>query len=93
MEVTPEKTGQWIEDKYIKHSKKKESLPDWFQNKHVEEKEIDTETSVALKKRLENLKKKRPENKSSEATEKVEGKLPSKQARQNEVLGFVYTNP
>lgn len=60
---TPEKTGQWIEDKYIKHSKKKESLPDWFKNKHVEEKEIDTETSVALKKRLENLKKKRPENK------------------------------
>ena len=31
--------------------------------------------------------------KSSEATEKVEGKLPSKQARQNEVLGFVRTNP
>lgn len=27
--------------------------------------------------------------KSSEATEKVEGKFPSKQARQNEVLGFV----
>ena len=49
MEATPEKPGQWIEDKYIKHSKKKESLPDWFQNKHVEEKEIDAETSVALK--------------------------------------------
>ena len=39
-------------------------MPDWFQNKHVEEKEIDTETSVALKKRLENLKKKRPEKNS-----------------------------
>ena len=31
--------------------------------------------------------------KSSEATEKVEGKFPSKQASQNGVLGFVYTNP
>ena len=59
MEATPEKPGQWIEDKYIKHSKKKESLPDWFQNKHVEEKEIDTETSVALKKTFRKFKEKK----------------------------------
>ena len=57
----PEKTGTWIDNKYRK--RKTEELPDWFGKEYANEKEIDTETSDALKKRLENLKKKRPENK------------------------------
>ena len=57
----PEKTGKWVDSKYRK--RKTEELPDWFGKEYANEKEIDTETSDALKKRLENLKKKRPENK------------------------------
>lgn len=57
---TPEKTGQWIENKYKKHSKKKETVPDWLGKEYADEQEIDTETNDALKKRLENLKNKRP---------------------------------
>lgn len=60
---TPEKTGQWIENKYKKRSKKKETVPDWLGKEYADEQEIDTETNDALKKRLENLKNKRPENK------------------------------
>ena len=57
---TPEKTGQWIENKYKKRSKKKETVPDWLGKEYADEQEIDTETNDALKKRLENLKNKRP---------------------------------
>lgn len=57
----PEKTEKWINNKYQK--RKTEKLPDWFGKEYADEKEIDTETNDALKKRLENLKKKRPENK------------------------------
>lgn len=57
---TPEKTGQWIENKYKKRSKKKETVPDWLGKEYVDEQEIDIETNDALKKRLENLKNKRP---------------------------------
>lgn len=60
---TPEKTGQWIENKYKKHSKKKETVPDWLGKEYADEQEIDTETNDALKKRLENLKNKRPKKK------------------------------
>ena len=60
---TPEKTGQWIENKYKKRSKKKETVPDWLGKEYADEQEIDTETNDALKKRLENLKNKRPKNK------------------------------
>ena len=57
----PEKTEKWINNKYQK--RKAKELPDWFGKEYVEkekEKEIDTETNDALKKRLENLKNKRP---------------------------------
>ena len=57
---TPEKTRQWIENKYKKRSKKKETVPDWLGKEYADEQEIDTETNDALKKRLENLKNKRP---------------------------------
>lgn len=57
---TPEKTGQWIENKYKKRSKKKETVPDWLGKEYADEQEIDTETNDAIKKRLENLKNKRP---------------------------------
>lgn len=57
---TPEKTGQWIENKYKKRSKKKETVPDWLGKEYADEQEIDTETNDALKKRLEILKNKRP---------------------------------
>lgn len=60
---TPEKTGQWIENKYKKRSKKKETVPDWLGKEYADEQEIDTETNDALKKRLENLKNKRPKKK------------------------------
>ena len=56
---TPEKTGQWIENKYKKRSKKKETVPDWLGKEYADEQEIDTETNDAIKKRLENLKNKR----------------------------------
>lgn len=56
----PEKTRQWIENKYKKRSKKKETVPDWLGKEYADEQEIDTETNDALKKRLENLKNKRP---------------------------------
>ena len=57
---TPEKTGQWIENKYKKRSKKKETVPDWLGKEYADEQEIDTETNDAIKKRLENLKNKKP---------------------------------
>ena len=47
-----------IQDK--KRSKKKETVPDWLGKEYADEQEIDTETNDALKKRLENLKNKRP---------------------------------
>lgn len=60
---TPEKTGQWIENKYKKRSKKKETVPDWLGKEYADEQEIDTETNDALQKRLEDLRNKRPQNK------------------------------
>jgi plasmid replication initiation protein len=57
----PEKTGTWVTDKY--QEPKNETLPDWFNNKNVEETDIDTEKSDDLKKRLEDLRNKRPQNK------------------------------
>lgn len=54
----PEKTGTWIPDKY--QEPKKETVPDWLGKEYADEQEIDTETNDALKKRLENLKNKRP---------------------------------
>ena len=57
----PEKTGTWVTDKY--QEPKNETLPDWFNNKNVEETDIDTEKSDVLKKRLEDLRNKRPQNK------------------------------
>ena len=54
----PEKTGTWIPDKY--QQPKKETVPDWLGKEYADEQEIDTETNDALKKRLENLKNKRP---------------------------------
>ena len=57
----PEKTGTWVTDKY--QEPKNETLPDWFNNKNVEEADIDTEKSDDLKKRLEDLRNKRPQNK------------------------------
>ena len=57
----PEKTEKWINNKYQK--RKTKELPDWFGKEYADEQEIDTETNDALKKRLENLKNKRPENK------------------------------
>lgn len=57
----PEKTGTWVSDKY--QEPKKENLPDWFANRNAEKQEIDTETHDDIKKRLEDLKNKRPKNK------------------------------
>ena len=57
----PEKTEKWINNKYQKQKTKE--LPDWFGKEYADEQEIDTEINDALKKRLENLKNKRPENK------------------------------
>ena len=57
----PEKTEKWINNKYQK--RKTKELPDWFGKEYADEQEIDTEINDALKKRLENLKNKRPENK------------------------------
>jgi len=54
----PEKTEKWINNKYQK--RKTKELPDWFGKEYADEQEIDTETNDALKKRLENLKNKRP---------------------------------
>ena len=54
----PEKTEKWINNKYQKQKTKE--LPDWFGKEYADEQEIDTETNDALKKRLENLKNKRP---------------------------------
>ena len=54
----PEKTGTWVSDKY--QEPKKETVPDWLGKEYADEQEIDTETNDALKKRLENLKNKRP---------------------------------
>ena len=54
----PEKTEKWINNKYQK--RKTEKLPDWFGKEYADEQEIDTEINDALKKRLENLKNKRP---------------------------------
>lgn len=58
---TPEKTGTWIENKYKKP--KKEISPEWLGNKNLEETDLDTETHDDIKKRLEDLKNKRPKNK------------------------------
>lgn len=57
----PEKTEKWINNKYQK--RKTKELPDWFGKEYADEQEIDTETNDALKKRLENLKNKRPKKK------------------------------
>ena len=54
----PEKTEKWINNKYQK--RKTKELPDWFGKEYADEQEIDTEINDALKKRLENLKNKRP---------------------------------
>ena len=54
----PEKTEKWINNKYQK--RKAKELPDWFGKEYADEQEIDTEINDALKKRLENLKNKRP---------------------------------
>ena len=54
----PEKTEKWINNKYQK--RKTKELPDWLGKEYADEQEIDTEINDALKKRLENLKNKRP---------------------------------
>lgn len=57
----PEKTGTWVENKYKKP--KKEVTPEWLEDKNLREPDIDTETNSDLKKRLEDLRNKRPKNK------------------------------
>ena len=53
-----EKTGEWIDDKYKNKSQRKETLPDWA-NENVTETPLSAEEEEALKKRIEDLYKKK----------------------------------
>ena len=53
-----EKTGEWIDGKYKNKSQRKETLPDWA-NEHVTETPLSAEEEEALKKRIEDLYKKK----------------------------------
>ncbi|MFW7374510.1 RepB family plasmid replication initiator protein [Vagococcus fluvialis] len=53
-----EKTGEWIDGKYKKKSQRKETLPDWA-NENVTETPLSAEEEEALKKRIEDLYKKK----------------------------------
>ena len=53
-----EKTGEWIDGKYKNKSQRKETLPDWA-NENVTETPLSTEEEEALKKRIDDLYKKK----------------------------------
>jgi len=53
-----EKTGEWIDGKYKKKSQRKETLPDWA-NEHVTETKLSAVEEEALRKRIEDLYKKK----------------------------------
>ncbi|MGF2146556.1 RepB family plasmid replication initiator protein [Vagococcus fluvialis] len=53
-----EKTGEWIDGKYKNKSQRKETLPDWA-NENVTETPLSAEEEEALKKRIEDLYKKK----------------------------------
>lgn len=53
-----EKTGEWIDDKYKNKSQRKETLPNWA-NENVTETPLSAEEEEALKKRIEDLYKKK----------------------------------
>lgn len=53
-----EKTGEWIDGKYKNKSHRKETLPDWA-NENVTETPLSAEEEEALKKRIEDLYKKK----------------------------------
>jgi len=53
-----EKTGEWIDGKYKKKSQRKETLPDWT-NENVTETKLSTAEEEALRKRIEDLYKKK----------------------------------
>lgn len=54
---TPEKTGQWIENKYKKRSKKKETLPEWVTDPVKNDDALPEEDQREFKKNLERFKK------------------------------------
>lgn len=54
---TPEKTGNWVENKYKKRSKKKESLPSWATDQIKKDDTVSEAAQIELQERLNKIRK------------------------------------